>query len=278
MKANLMIQGTGSSAGKSLLTTAFCRIFKNEGYKTAPFKSQNMTRNVTVLDDGKKIASSQIVQAEAAGAEPSSIMNPILLVPNSETGSMVIVKGEDTENTDAKKYHDKKKELIPAVKESYNALEKENDVIVIEGAGSPAEINLRENDFVNMGLAHMVDAPVILVGDIEKGGVFASIYGTVKIMDMEDGDRIKGFIINKFRGKKEILMPGIYELEERLNIPCLGIIPFENFDIEEEDSYYSGKAGEKIADIELREKEYDRLAKFVEDNTNLKKIKEIMGL
>lgn len=273
-----MIQGTGSSAGKSILTTAFCRIFRNEGYKTAPFKSQNMTRNAVILEDGKKIASSQIVQAEAAGIEPSANMNPILLVPNSDTGSMVIVNGEDTENTDAKKYHDQKKELIPIVEKAYRSLEEDNDIIVIEGAGSPAEINLRENDFVNMGLAHMVDAPVILVGDIEKGGVFASIYGTVKILDKKDGDRIKGFVINKFRGKKEILMPGIYELEERLNIPCLGVIPYEEFDIEEEDSYYSGIEGKRIEDKSRRDMEYERLAQFVKNNVNLDKIKEIMGL
>lgn len=274
---NIMIQGTSSSAGKSLLTTALCRIFKNKGYRVSPFKSQNMTRNVFELKNGKKIAKSQLVQAEAAKKEPNENMNPILLVPNSETGSKLIVKGKEIENLEAKKYHKEKKKLIDKVIDSYKELEKNTDIIVIEGAGSPAEINLRENDFVNMGLAHLVDSPVILIADIERGGVFASIYGTCKVLDKFDSNRIKGFIINKFRGDSEILNPGILEMEKRLDIPCLGIIPYRKFEIEEEDSYYNGKKGKRIENYEKREEEYEKLAEFILENIDMNKILKIIG-
>lgn len=275
---NIMIQGTSSSAGKSLFTAGLCRIFMKRGFKAAPFKSQNMTRNAFIIDGGKKIAGSQLVQAEAAGIEPETDMNPILLMPNSDTGSMLVIDGEDREDLQAKKYHDVKKSLIPYVENAYRRLEKDRDIIVMEGAGSPAEINLRKDDFVNMGLAHMTDAPVILIADIERGGVFASIYGTVKILDEEDSRRIKGFIINKFRGDVTILEPGIDELEERLKIPCLGVLPYEKFNIEEEDSLFDGKRGERIEEIEHREAEYDRLAEFIEKHTDIDKLMEIAGV
>lgn len=273
-----MIQGTSSSAGKSLFVTGLCRLFAKKGWNIAPFKSQNMTRNAIILENNKKIAASQLIQAEAANIKANEYMNPILLIPNSDTGSRLVINGREDDELEAKKYHEEKKRLAPIVLEAYNRLEKERDLIIIEGAGSPAEINLREDDFVNMGLANMVDSSVILIADIERGGVFASIYGTVKILDDFDSNRIKAFIINKFRGDRNILKPGIDELERRLNIPCLGVLPYVEFDIEEEDSLFSGKKGKRIEDKSRREREYDRLAEFINSNIDIEKLMNIIGV
>jgi adenosylcobyric acid synthase len=278
LSKNIMIQGTSSSAGKSILTTSLCRIFANRGMKVAPFKSQNMTRNKVKLKDGTYIAGSQVVQSESAKTEPIYQMNPVLLVPKTDTGSTLILKGVEHGDYDAKTYYREKMNFRPAVEESYNELKSKYELIVIEGAGSPAEINLRENDYVNMGLAHMVDAPVVLVGDIERGGVFASIYGTAMILSESDRERIKGFVINKFRGDVDILKPGIEELEDRTGIPCLGVIPYMDINIEEEDSLVDGKRGERIDDELLREEEYDRLARFVESYIDMEKLEEIIGV
>lgn len=275
---NIMFQGTSSSAGKSTLTAALCRILSNENVKVAPFKSQNMSRNAVCIGDDLKIAVSQVVQAEAAKIEPIPEINPILLIPNSDTGSTVVVNGKATVQTDAKSYHKTKVKLKDTVKSAYDKLDSLYDVIVIEGAGSPAEINLRENDFVNMGLAEMVDAPVIIVGDIDRGGVFASIYGTIMLMSESEKKRIKGFIINKFRGDIEILNPGIEMIEKLVGKPCLGVLPFFNLDIEEEDSIIDGEEGRRIQDNILRDKEYDKLAEIVSENVDIDKIKEIIGI
>lgn len=237
MAKNIMFQGTGSSVGKSLLTAALCRILNDEGYKVAPFKSQNMALNSFITNDGKEMGRAQVVQAEAARVEPNVNMNPILLKPTSHVGSQVVLRGEVYSNMKAMDYYRNKNEFKPVIMECYNELDKNFDAIVLEGAGSPAEINLRENDIVNMGMAEMVDAPVILIGDIDKGGVFASIYGTVEILEKEESDRIKGFIINKFRGDVDILMPGIKMLEEKVKRPCLGVVPYAELNIEDEDSY-----------------------------------------
>ena len=278
MTKNIMFQGTSSSAGKSTLVTALCRILKNESINVSPFKSQNMTRNAVDIGENIKIAGSQVVQAEAAKTKPLPEMNPILLVPNSDTGSKVLVNGIDHGNTNAWEYHETKSKFRDIVKQSYKSLEELYDIVVIEGAGSPAEINLRENDFVNMGLAEMVDAPVIIVGDIDRGGVFASIYGTIMLMSESEKDRIKGFIINKFRGDIEILKPGIKMIEEKVNKPCLGVVPYFELSIEEEDSIVDGKRGERIEDDELRDEEYDKLADIISNNIDIKKIKEIIGI
>ena len=275
---NIMFQGTSSSAGKSTLTAALCRILKDENINVAPFKSQNMSRNAVYIDDDIKISTSQVVQAEAAKIKPISEINPILLIPNSDTGSTVVINGKDAFQTNAKSYHDKKSQLRHIVESAYDKLSSLYDVIVIEGAGSPAEINLRENDFVNMGLAEMVDAPVIIVGDIDRGGVFASIYGTIMLLSESEKARIKGFIINKFRGDIEILNPGIEMIEKLVDRPCLGVLPFFNLDIEEEDSIIDGKEGRRIADDSLRDKEYDKLAEIVKANIDIEKIKDIIGL
>ncbi|MEW9122155.1 MAG: cobyric acid synthase [Thermotaleaceae bacterium] len=232
----LMFQGTGSSVGKSLITAAFCRIFQQEGYQVAPFKSQNMALNSYITKEGLEMGRAQVVQAEAAGIEPDVKMNPILLKPTSDRKCQVILKGKVFKNMTAVEYHEFKSELAQMVKETYKDLEKENDIILLEGAGSPAEINLRENDLVNMGMAEMADASVILIGDIDRGGVFASLAGTMLLLTEEERKRVKGVIINKFRGDVEILKPGIRMLEEIIKVPVLGVIPYYDVQIEDEDS------------------------------------------
>ncbi len=235
----IMIQGTMSSAGKSLLVAGLCRIFKQDGWKVAPFKSQNMALNSFVTDEGLEMGRAQVMQAEAAGIKPSVLMNPILLKPTSDRKSQVIVRGEVVANMEAREYFSYKKTLLPQIMEAFNKLAKENDIIVIEGAGSPAEINLRENDIVNMGLAQMVDAPVLLVGDIDRGGVFAQLLGTLELLTSEERTRVKGLIINKFRGDVSLLDSGILELEKRAGIPVSGVVPYMNIRLDDEDSLTS---------------------------------------
>ena len=232
----IMVQGTMSGAGKSLLCAALCRIFAQDGYKTAPFKSQNMALNSFVTRDGLEMGRAQVVQAQAAGVEPDVRMNPILLKPSSDVGSQVIVNGEVRGDMPAKEYFRRKKSLIPDILRAYDSLADEFDIIVIEGAGSPAEINLKADDIVNMGLAKLVDAPVLLAGDIDRGGVFAQLYGTVALLEPDERARICGLIINKFRGDVEILRPGLAMLEEKTQLPVLGVVPYLQVDIEDEDS------------------------------------------
>lgn len=232
----IMIQGTMSNSGKSFLVAALCRIFWQDGYRTAPFKSQNMALNSYVTEEGLEIGRAQAMQAEAAKIRPSVDMNPILLKPTSHMGSQVILKGEVAGNWRAMDYYQRKQEFIPLIRESFARLEAQYEVIVLEGAGSPAEINLRENDIVNMGMAELADAPVLLVGDIDRGGVFASLYGTVMLLEPRERARIKGLVINKFRGDPEILKPGLRMIEERLGIPVVGVIPMEEIDLDDEDS------------------------------------------
>lgn len=233
---SIMVQGTMSSAGKSLVTAGLCRVFMQDGYHVAPFKSQNMALNSFVTLDRLEMGRAQVMQAQAAGIEPDVRMNPILLKPTNDVGSQVIVNGEVVGNMPAAEYFKYKKKLRPEVLKAYNSLAAENDIIVIEGAGSPAEINLKAEDIVNMGMAEMADAPVLLVADIDRGGVFASIYGTVALLEESEKSRIKGIIINKFRGDKTILQPGIDMIEEMTNIPVLGVLPYLTIDIDDEDS------------------------------------------
>ena len=200
MAKNLMIQGTMSNAGKSILTAGILRVLKQDGYRVAPFKSQNMALNSYITREGLEMGRAQVMQAEAAGIEPNVWMNPILLKPNSDMGSQVIVNGEVFGNREARDYFRMKKSLIPSIMKAYGELDSRYDIIVIEGAGSPAEINLKENDIVNMGLAALVDAPVLLVGDIDRGGVFAQLLGTIWLLEEEERARVKGLVINKFRG------------------------------------------------------------------------------
>lgn len=239
MAKTIMIQGTASNAGKSVLTAALCRIFHQDGYRVAPFKSQNMALNSYVTKDGLEMGRAQVMQAEAAGILPDVRMNPILLKPTSEKGSQVIVNGIPTKTQMAADYHAEKKQLLPHVEAAFRSLSDAYDIIVIEGAGSPAEINLRNDDFVNMGMARLANAPVLLIGDIDRGGVFASLFGTVKLLEEAEQNRIAGLIINKFRGDLSILQPGIEMLEQLICKPVLGVIPYTELDLDEEDSLSS---------------------------------------
>lgn len=236
MSKRIMVQGTMSGAGKSLLCAALCRIFRQDGLRAAPFKSQNMALNSFVTRDGLEMGRAQVVQAQAAGVEPDVRMNPILLKPCSDTGSQVIVNGEIRCQMSAAEYFRYKPQLAPDILAAYNSLADEFDVIVIEGAGSPAEINLKSNDIVNMGLAKLVDAPVLLAGDIDRGGVFAQLYGTVALLEPEERARVGGLVVNKFRGDVEILRPGLKMLEDRTGLPVVGVVPWMRLDIDDEDS------------------------------------------
>lgn len=239
MAKAIMIQGTMSNAGKSLITAGLCRIFKQDGYRVAPFKSQNMALNSFITDDGLEMGRAQVVQAEAAGIRPEVSMNPVLLKPTTDVGSQVIVNGIPIGNMKAKDYFRYKKNLIPEIQRAYDKLNKEYDIIVIEGAGSPAEINLKQDDIVNMGMARMAHAPVLLVGDIDRGGVFAQLYGTIMLLEEKERQMVKGLIINKFRGDKSILKPGVTMIADMLGIPVAGVTPYLNVDIEDEDSLSS---------------------------------------
>ncbi|MEA1964434.1 MAG: cobyric acid synthase [Candidatus Aerophobetes bacterium] len=234
---SIMIQGTGSGVGKSVLVAALCRIFKRDGYGVAPFKAQNMALNSYVTIKGEEMGRAQVVQAEAAKLEPEVEMNPILIKPTADTKAQVIVLGKPIGNFEAMKCHLFKSNLSKVVRESYQRLAKKFEIIVIEGAGSPAEINLMKRDIVNMRVARMAKSPVILVGDIDKGGVFAWIWGTIDLLPFKDKRKIKGVIINKFRGDKKLLEPGLKFLEKKIHSPVLGVIPyFKDIRIREEDS------------------------------------------
>ncbi len=232
----IMIQGTMSGVGKSLVAAGLCRVFKQDGYKVCPFKSQNMSLNSYITDEGLEMGRAQVMQARSAGITPSADMNPILLKPTTDIGSQVIVNGKSIGNMSAKEYFAYKKELMPVITGAFTRLEDEYDIVVIEGAGSPAEINLRENDIVNMGLATELDAPVIIVGDIDRGGVFAQLTGTVNLLKEDEKSRVEGFIINKFRGDKTLLYPGIDMLKDLSGIDTLGLMPYENLSLDDEDS------------------------------------------
>jgi adenosylcobyric acid synthase len=233
----LMIQGTASNVGKSVIVAGLCRIFRQEGFRVAPFKAQNMSLNSYVTLDGKEIARAQVVQAEAAGIEPTVETNPILLKPSADSGSQVIVLGKPIGNMTAKEYYKFKKEVLKVVKDSLEKLIDSYDVVIVEGAGSPAEVNLKKHDLVNMRVAHMAKSPVLLVGDIDRGGVFASIVGTLELLSKRDKERIKGFIINKFRGDVDLLKPGLRFLERRTGKRVFGVVPyFRGIRIDDEDS------------------------------------------
>ena len=236
MAKAIMVQGTMSNAGKSLLAAGLCRIFRQDGYRVAPFKSQNMALNSFITKEGLEMGRAQVMQAEAAGIEPSVLMNPILLKPTNDVGSQVIVNGEVLGTMSARDYFAYKKKLVPDIMKAFDALAAENDIIVIEGAGSPAEINLKKEDIVNMGMAKMAKAPVLLVGDIDRGGVFAQLYGTVELLEEDERNMIKGLIINKVRGDKTILDPGVEMLESKCRIPVVGVAPYLNIQVEDEDS------------------------------------------
>lgn len=278
--ANIMIQGTTSSAGKSLMCTGLCRIFKEDGYKVYPFKSQNMSSKCYITTEGHKMSTAQAMQAKAAGILPHSNMNPILLIPKSDMGSMVVIKGEEMKDMEAVEYFKFKNSLKPMILDLYKQIEKENEIVVIEGAGSPAEINLKQNDIVNMGMAEMADAPVLLVADIDRGGVFASLYGTVMLLEPHERARIKGLIINKFRGDKTLLDSGIKMIEEILNIPVIGTIPFVHLELVDEDSLtdYEKECNSNPQTEEEMEKELTKLSTVLRENMDMDFVYKIMGI
>ena len=239
---SLMFLGTGSDVGKSVLAAAFCRIFKNEGYRVAPFKAQNMALNSFITPQGGEMGRAQVVQAEAAGVEPHVDMNPVLLKPTSQVGSQVIVLGRAIGNFSAKDYYEYKKELVPIVRGAFARLCAENDFIIMEGAGSAVELNLKEHDLVNMAMAEMADAKCILVGDIDRGGIFAALLGSFSLMEAGERDRIIGFIVNKLRGDPRLFEDGVEILQSRSGVPVLGVVPyFENISLPEEDSVALGR-------------------------------------
>ena len=237
MVRNLMIQGTMSGVGKSLIVAGLCRIFKQDGMSPAPFKSQNMALNSYITSDGLEMGRAQVMQAYAAGIEPQIEMNPVLLKPTDDTGSQVIVNGRPVGNMSAIEYYGYKKTLLPKIGKAYDILSAKYSPIIIEGAGSPAEINLKDNDIVNMGLAEILDAPVFLVGDIDRGGVFAQLLGTMMLLSFRERARVRGMIINKFRGDLTLLSPGITEIEKKTGVPVIGVVPYiPDLKLEDEDS------------------------------------------
>ena len=232
---NIMIQGTASSVGKSLITTALCRLIYQKGYKVCPFKSQNMALNSYITENGLEMGRAQVVQAEASGIKPKVYMNPILLKPTGNRKSQVIVNGKVVANMGSIEYSKYKNSLKVKIMENYDYIRKNYDVSIIEGAGSPVEINMNSNDIVNMGMAKMANSPVILVADIDRGGVFASVVGTMTLFTEEERSRVKGVIINKFRGDVKLLEPGLKKLEELIGVPVLGVVPYTELNIEDED-------------------------------------------
>ncbi|MBR1855321.1 MAG: cobyric acid synthase [Lachnospiraceae bacterium] len=293
MSKVIMIQGTMSGAGKSMLVAGLCRIFRQDGYRVAPFKSQNMALNSYITSEGLEMGRAQVMQAEAAGIVPSVHMNPILLKPTNDVGSQVIVNGEVVGNMSAREYFAYKKQLVPEIKKAFQELEKQADIIVIEGAGSPAEINLKENDIVNMGMAELADAPVLLVGDIDRGGVFAQLLGTVILLAEKERARVKGLVINKFRGDKTLLEPGIDMLEEQIEralknvnipvnidiaedtnivdsmqmpaqIPVIGVVPYMSVRLEDEDSLSGRFDRQQVKALDLAVIRYPRISNFTD--------------
>ena len=233
----LMVQGTTSDAGKSTLVAGICRVLWRKGARVVPFKPQNMALNSAVTQDGGEIGRAQAVQALACDLEPHTDMNPILLKPNSDTGAQVIIQGRAITNMEAAAYHDYKRVAMDAVLDSHQRLEAQYDYVIVEGAGSPAEINLRENDIANMGFAEVVDCPVILIADIDKGGVFAHLVGTLLLLSDSEQQRVKGFVINRFRGDIALLQSGLNWLEARTGKPVLGVLPYlHGFHLEAEDA------------------------------------------
>ena len=276
----IMVQGTTSSAGKSILCTALCRIFKQDGVKVYPFKSQNMSSKYHMTKDGKMIAIAQALQAWAAGLEPHENMNPILLVPNSDLSSKIIINGEDSGSTTSAEYFRNKAVLREMITGRYKEIETLNELVIIEGAGSPAEINLNKDDIVNMGMAKIADAPVLLVTDIDRGGSFAAVYGTVMLLEHEDRRRIKGIVFNKFRGDRSLLKPGIEMLEKLIDIPVVGIIPYIDLNIADEDTltYKTKKCEDGSQTRDELEEELEKLAEVVRANIDMDIIYKHAGI
>ncbi|MEF9935607.1 MAG: cobyric acid synthase [Clostridium sp.] len=274
MARSIMIQGTMSSVGKSIITTGLCRILSKDGYKVAPFKSQNMSSLSYTLEDGAVISTAQFHQAKACNIAPSPLMNPILL-KIEPMGCRVYINGEDKGITSSKNYSDSKDELRNIILDSYNKLSKDYDYIVIEGAGSPVEMNLNSNDIVNMGVAKITNSPVILVSDIERGGVFASLYGTLMLLPEDERSRIKGCIVNKFRGKRESIDSLSSKIEEITEKDLIGIVDYGDFYIDDEDNLSRYEDGKPLSQGDIEE-QYDRVEKLLRRCLNIDRIYSIL--
>jgi adenosylcobyric acid synthase len=274
-----MVQGTSSGAGKSTIVAGLCRIFSDEGYSVAPFKSQNMSSNLYTTKDGLKMARAQAIQAVAARKEPDSRINPILLKPLGDYRSEVMLNGRFYAEMHAREYYEKfaLARGLPLALSSLDGLRKENDIIVIEGAGSPAEINIARYDIANMLLAENVRSPVIIVADIERGGCFASIAGTMQLLKPKHRALVRGFLINKFRGDPALLEPAIKETQKLTKKRILGVVPKIAFDLPEEDSLVGGRGSRDIPE-EAWSWQIDLLAKAIRENVDLEQLKEVAGL
>lgn len=277
MAKAIMLQGTSSHVGKSILTTALCRIFYQDGCRVAPFKAQNMTANSYLTDDGLEIGVSQAIQAVAAGVKPQVEMNPILIKPISSSSAQMIVNGKPLgDMSDRDYYQGKNLILVQEIKKALDTLQRGYEIIAIEGAGSPVEINLKDRDLANMRTARLAEAPVLLVADIDRGGALASLVGTLELLDTDECAMVKGFLINRFRGKQSLLKPALDFLEERTGKPVLGVIPFMEINLPEEDSLDSDSPKRRIEAFDW-EKEFDRLADTCRRHLDMKKIYELLG-
>ncbi|MDR2870092.1 MAG: cobyric acid synthase [Deferribacteraceae bacterium] len=279
MAKAIMIQGTASNSGKTFLVTGLCRIFKEDGYRVAPFKSQNMTSISFITKDGLTMGRAQAMQAEAAGIVPDARMNPILLKPTGNSSSQVIVNGSLLGEMSAIDYYAYKDKLRAEIASAYESLAAENDIIVIEGAGSPAEINLKQNDIVNMGMAEIAKAPVLLAGDIDRGGVFAALAGTMLLLTERERSLVAGVLINKFRGDAAILQPGLRMLEDIIHKPVLGTIPMLDVVLEAEDSLSTATNSADsaiVGDDAFKESQYRLLAEKLRSALDMKQIYKII--
>lgn len=269
----IMVQGTASGVGKTILTLALCRIFKDDGYKVAPFKAQNMTQNTCYTENGNEIAVSQWLQAIAAGVTPTAAMNPVLLKPSPDgKGTQVIVMGKPLDTINAHNYKDIKKKLAAVVASAFGSLSGQYDIVVIEGAGSPVELNLNKDDIVNMGMAKLVQSPVLLVSDIDRGGVFASLYGTLNLLSVKERQYVKATIVNRFRGDTALFADGVSILEDITKLPVAGIIPYTKIDLPEEDSL----ASVPVEMQENYESSISQIADIVRKSVNMELLYEIL--
>ena len=263
----IMVLGTASGVGKSTVATALCRYYKNKGFKVAPFKALNISLNSYVTEDGLEMGRAQVVQAEACGLKPMAYMNPVLLKPSGNNKTQVIVNGRVHSMMDSYKYKELNKELKKIVKETFDNFSKDYDVMILEGSGSCAEINLRETDIANMSMAKASDSDVILVADIDRGGVFASVVGTLMLLEDSERKRVKGVIINKFRGNVDYFKDAMKQLEEIINIPVLGVLPYFKLDIEDEDSVTERIRNNKIEDLDIVVIRLPHMSNFTDFNS-----------
>ena len=276
MAKTIMVQGTASGVGKTIITLALCRIFSQDGYRVAPFKPQNMTANTIQTSSGEEIAISQYLQACAAGALPDARMNPVILKPpHDKMGTIVMLNGRLYDMVSDVEYKDLRKTLLPEIMDAYNSLSEQYDIIVIEGAGSPVELNLNDGDIVNMGIARRTLSPVLLVSDIDRGGVFASLYGTISLLSEEERIYVKALIVNRFKGERALFSEGKNILERITGVPVAGIVPFIGIDLSEEDGL-GDKPNKPLGPDSDTERQFDMIADTVRSSLNMELLYKIL--